>query len=49
MTQIIEFLSGKKSYFIGTLMIVLGIMNSDNNLILEGIAILTLRAGISKI
>ncbi len=49
MTQIIEFLSGKKAYITGTMMIVLGILTDNHQLILEGIGLITLRAGISKI
>jgi len=40
--------SGKKTYAIGLLMIALGILNGDNVLIVEGVALCTLRAGISK-
>lgn len=48
MTKIIEFFKGKKTYIIGLLMIVLGILQQDQNLILEGIAVLFLRAGVAK-
>lgn len=48
MSQIIDFLKGKKTYIIAVLMIVLGILQGDNQLILEGLAMMTLRAGISK-
>ena len=47
--KIFEYLSGKKSYIIGALMIVLGLLNGDNQLILEGLGLLTLRHGISKV
>lgn len=40
--------SGKKTYVVALLMIALGIMNGDNQMVLEGIGFLTLRAGISK-
>lgn len=49
MEKVITFLSGKKSYIVGCLMIILGLLNGDNQLILEGLAIISLRAGISKI
>lgn len=49
MFNVIEFLKGKKSYIVGILMIVLGLIQDDSKLILEGIAIMTLRAGISKV
>lgn len=46
--QIIAFLKGKKTYIVAALMIVLGLLQGDNQLILEGLGILTLRAGIKK-
>ena len=49
MKQIIEFLSGKKSYLVGALMIALGCLTDNGQMILEGVAIITLRAGVSKI
>lgn len=42
-------LSGKKTYIIGILLIVLGFYQGDDKTILEGIGFLTLRAGINKI
>lgn len=47
--SIIEFFKGKKSYVIGALMITLGYLQGDQNLVLEGIGVITLRAGIAKI
>lgn len=46
---ILNFLKGKKTYAVGLLMIVLGYLQGDNTLILEGLGFLTLRAGIGKI
>lgn len=46
--KIKNFLSGKKTYCIGLLMIILGYLNNDNQMILEGLGLITLRAGISK-
>ena len=43
-----EFLKGKKSYIIGVLMIALGILTGDNQVVLEGLAVITIRAGIKK-
>ena len=42
-------LSGKKTYIIAILMIILGILNQDQEILLEGIGLLVLRAGIAKI
>lgn len=44
-----NMVSGKKAYLVGTLMIVLGLLNQDNQLVLEGLGVITLRAGLSKI
>lgn len=49
MTKVIEFLRGKKTYIIGALMIALGLLQSDNNLVLEGLGLITLRAGVAKV
>ena len=43
-----EAFKGKKTYLIGGLMIALGLLNGDNQMILEGFGFLTLRAGISN-
>lgn len=48
MTNIINFFSGKKTYIVGCLMIALGILQHNNDLILQGLATITLRAGIAK-
>jgi hypothetical protein len=47
--KIIEFLKGNKTYIVGVLMILLGLLQGDNNLLLQGISVITLRAGIAKI
>jgi len=49
MNKVIDFFKGKKTYFIGLLMIVLGLLNQDNQMVLEGLGFITVRAGISKI
>ncbi len=49
MIKIKEFFEGKKAYIIGALLIVLGLLQGQNEVILEGLAVITLRAGISKI
>jgi hypothetical protein len=45
----IEFLKGKKSFIVGLLTVVLGLLNDDTQLILQGLSVITLRAGISKV
>jgi len=47
--EVLNFLKGKKTYFIGILMIALGLLQADNQLVLEGLAFITMRAGISTI
>lgn len=49
MKKYFNLLSGKKTYIIGILMIALGILNNDNQIVLEGIGFITLRAGINKV
>lgn len=44
----IEFLKGKKAYIIGVLMIILGLLQGDNQMVLSGLGFITLRAGIAK-
>lgn len=48
MTIIIEALRGKKTYIVGALMILLGLIQGDNTLVLEGLGFMTVRAGIAK-
>ena len=45
----LDFLKGKKTYIIAILMILLGFLNNDQKLILEGLGLFTLRAGVSKV
>ena len=49
LNNIFEFLRGKKTYAIGILMVILGILQGNNQLILEGLGFIFVRAGISKI
>lgn len=44
-----DFLCGKKTYIIGLLMIILGYLQENTPMIMEGLAIITLRMGISKL
>ena len=48
-SEFIKFLSGKKAYIVGILMVALGLLDGDNELALEGLGVITIRAGISKI
>jgi hypothetical protein len=44
---ILDFFKGRKTYLVGILMIALGLLQGDNNLVLQGLAFMTLRAGIA--
>jgi hypothetical protein len=46
MTKIWNLLKGKKTYIVGALMIILGFLNGDSKMILEGLGLITLRLGI---
>jgi len=46
---IINWLKGKKTYIVGILLIILGIIQEDNEMILEGLGFMTIRAGIGKL
>ena len=43
-----DFLKGKKTYVIGILLVALGYLQGDNAIILQGLGLITLRAGISQ-
>ena len=44
-----NFFSGKKTYIVGALMIALGLLQGDNQMVLTGLGFITVRQGISKI
>lgn len=46
--KIQSLLSGKKTYVVGLLMIALGYATGDNTLVLEGLGLISLRAGVAK-
>jgi hypothetical protein len=43
-----SFLSGKKTYTISLLMVILGYLNNDQKMILEGLGLGALRNGVNK-
>lgn len=45
---VVNFLSGKKTFIIAILMLILGILQDDNKLILESLGLASLRLGIAK-
>lgn len=49
MNSVISFVSGKKTYIIAALMVVLGLLQGDNDMVLQGLAFVGLRLGIAKI
>jgi hypothetical protein len=44
-----DFLKGKKTYIVGLLMIILGLINNDRQMVLDGLGFITVRAGISNV
>lgn len=44
-----NFLSGKKTYIVGLLMIALGVAQGDSQLILNGLGFVFTRAAIAKV
>lgn len=49
MNKIITSFSGKKTYIVAALMIALGILQGDNQMVLNGIGLITLRLGVAKV
>lgn len=49
MTDILQKIDGYKTIIVGAAMIITGLYNGDNNLILQGFGLITLRLGIGKI
>jgi hypothetical protein len=49
LVKTVVFLQGKKTYLVGSLMILLGYLQGNNQLVLEGLSVVTLRAGIKKL
>ena len=48
MRKYIDFLKGKKSYIVGILEIILGLLTDNKEMILLGLSTITLRAGMNK-
>lgn len=46
---IVGFLSGRKTYAIGVALIIVGLYKNDTQMVLEGLGLCTLRAGINKV
>jgi len=49
LNKILALLKGKKTYIIGILMIALGILQDNNQMILEGLGFVFLRVGVAGI
>ncbi len=49
MIKLINFLKGKKSYIVGALTIIIGLINGDMEMIMAGLAMMTIRGAISKV
>ena len=48
MNKLMSLFSGKKTYIVGILFIVLGLMQGDNSMVLQGLGFMTVRSGIAK-
>lgn len=48
MTKIIEYLKGKKTFIVGGLMIALGLLQNNNEMVLQGVGFITLRIGLNQ-
>lgn len=48
MKKLVDFLKGKKTYIVGMLMVVLGLLNDDQQMLLDGLGFMTVRAAIKK-
>ena len=47
MKKVLDFFKGKKTYIVAAVMIILGLLNGDNSMILEALALAGLRNGIN--
>ena len=47
--NLVNSLSGYKTYAVGGLMVLLGLLNGDNNMVLQGLGLLTVRHAIAKV
>lgn len=48
MEKILAIFSGKKTFLVGILMIALGLLNGDTQMVMEGLGFITLRAAVTK-
>lgn len=47
--NIFNFLSGWKTYIVAVAMVIVGLYQKDTQLVLEGVGLAALRAGVSKV
>lgn len=48
MNIFLDLLRGKKAYIIGALTVLLGLANGDTQMVMSGLSVLALRAGITN-
>jgi len=48
LNKVLSLLDGRKTYLVGTLLVVLGVLQQDHEMIMEGLAFMFLRAGVAK-
>lgn len=49
MNNILKFFSGKKTFTIGALMVALGLLQGDNQMVLTGLGFVTLRMSVKGV
>ena len=49
MNTILDFLYGRKTYITGAVMALLGALQGDTEMIMQGLGLIFLRAGIAKV
>ncbi len=48
LNDFIDFLKGKKSYIVGAVALAYGLLTGNGDAVIQGIGLMTLRAGIAK-
>lgn len=49
LTNLMNSLDGYKTYIVGFMMICIGVYTNDNEMILQGVGLITLRVGVKKV
>ena len=49
MNKVIDFFYGRKTYITGAVMSLLGLLQGDTEMVMQGLGLIFLRAGIAKV